>query len=419
MVVKEGYKQTEIGVIPIDWDVMSLYDLIKLKNGYGFSSEYFSNNGPIVITPGNFKLSGGLSFTEKNSLRFSGNYSIEMQFKNGDLLIVMTDLTPDCNLLGKPGIVNSEEIILHNQRIGKITIKNDVLDKSYLFWFFASELFSRRMKETATGSTVRHTSNGSIYNTQISIPTKAEQIAISNILTDTDGLITSLEKLIYKKRLIKQGATQQLLQPKEGWEEKKIIELSENKKELFDDGDWVESKHIINEGVRLIQTGNIGVGKYLEKGSKKYISENSFHELKCKPLIEGDILICRLADPAGRACIFPDINEQKVITSVDVTIFRPKSEFVNRNFLIYTFSTSKWFQQIIEKVGGTTHKRISRSSLGSIKITLPALEEQTRIATILSDMDAELSALEQKLDKFKKIKSGMMQELLTGKTRLV
>lgn len=282
------------------------------------------------------------------------------------------------------------------------------------------DIVQNQIISTIVGGAIPTLSQKQVLSFKIPLPPSlAEQTAIATALSDADGLITGLEKLITKKRNIKQGAMQQLLQPKEGWEVKKIIELSENKKELFDDGDWVESEHIINEGVRLIQTGNIGIGKYLEKGSKKYISENSFLELKCKPLIKGDILICRLADPAGRACIFPDINEQKVITSVDVTIFRPKNELVNRNFLLYTFSTSKWFQQIIEKVGGTTHKRISRSSLGNIKISLPALEEQIRIASILTDMDAELSALEQKLDKYKKVKLGMMQELLTGKTRLV
>jgi len=232
-------------------------------------------------------------------------------------------------------------------------------------------------------------------------------------------LISSLEKLIAKKRNIKQGAMQGLLEPKEGWVVNTIIELADKKKELFDDGDWVESEHITNRGIRLIQTGKIGIGIYLEKDNKKYISEESFFELGCKELRVGDLLICRLAEPAGRACIFPSIGEEKVITSVDVSIFRPSFEKVNRQFLNQIFSTNQWFNAISDLCGGTTHKRISRGALGRIEIQLPKIEEQIRIATILSDVDAEIAALETKLEKYKMIKLGMMQNLLTGKIRLV
>ena len=389
MDLKTGYKQTEIGLIPMDWEVKTLGDVLKIKHGRD-QKQVQSTNGkyPILGT-------GGLmGFTDK----FLYNKESVLIGRKGTI--------------DKPRYMNTPFWTVDTLFYSEIFKENSA---KYLYYNFLNIDWYSYNEASGVPSLNAKT----IENISIPIPTLAEQTAIATALSDADGLITGLEKLIAKKRNIKQGAMQQLLQPKEGWEVKKIIELSENKKELFDDGDWVESEHIINEGVRLIQTGNIGVGKYLEKGSKKYISENSFIELKCKPLIKGDILICRLADPAGRACIFPDINEQKVITSVDVTIFRPKIELVNRNFLLYTFSTSKWFQQIIEKVGGTTHKRISRSSLGNIRISLPALEEQTRIAKILFDMDAELSALEQKLEKYKKVKLGMMQELLTGKTRLV
>src|SRR5690606_16772942 len=110
--------------------------------------------------------------------------------------------------------------------------------------------------------------------------------------------------------------------------------------------------------------------------SKKYIDLDSFKSLRCKELKSGDILICRLAEPAGRSCIFPDIGESKVITSVDVTIFRPKEHISNRSFLVHLFSTDEWFKQINENVGGTTHKRISRSSLGKKPILIPKIEVQ-------------------------------------------
>ena len=204
----------------------------------------------------------------------------------------------------------------------------------------------------------------------------------------------------------------------EDWDVKSVYALANNQKALFDDGDWIEAEHITDKGVRLIQTGNIGIGSFIEKDVKKYVYEKSFESLRCKELHIGDLLICRLAEPAGRACILPYIGEAKVITSVDVTIFRPERNIANRDFLVQYFSSTEWFKSVQEQVGGTTHKRISRGALGQLLMPYPSLDEQTAIATILSDMDNELQALTQKLEKAHALKQGMMQQLLTGKIRL-
>lgn len=204
----------------------------------------------------------------------------------------------------------------------------------------------------------------------------------------------------------------------EDWEVKTIFELVNFQKSLFDDGDWIEAKHITNKGIRLIQTGNIGIGRYVEKDAKKYIFEESFETLKCKELYKGDLLICRLAEPAGRACVLPDIGEDKVITSVDVTIFRPSNEIANREFYNQYFSSSDWFKFVLEQVGGTTHKRISRGSLGKIPVVYPEPKEQTAIANALSDVDLLITELEKLITKKQAIKVATMQQLLTGRTRL-
>lgn len=205
----------------------------------------------------------------------------------------------------------------------------------------------------------------------------------------------------------------------EGWQALTVFDIADRKKARFDDGDWVEAEHITDKGIRLIQTGNIGVGSYIEKVAKKYIYDNSFDLLKCKPLEIGDLLICRLAEPAGRACILPNISEEKVITSVDVTIFRPDTERFDRGYLVQYFSTSEWFASVLENVGGTTHKRISRSALGNIQIQIPIDKaEQSAIGTALGDVDALLTAQDALIAKQRAIKQGAMQELLTSKRRL-
>lgn len=202
------------------------------------------------------------------------------------------------------------------------------------------------------------------------------------------------------------------------WRLLSIASLVDNNKDLFDDGDWIEAEYLTDSGIRLIQTGNVGEGTFVDKDKKKYISEQSFTKLKCKKLNVGDILICRLADPAGRACILPDIGEEKMITSVDVSIYRPKANCVDRGFLVASMSTANWFNEIRERCGGSTRTRIARSELGKMKIPLPPLPEQKAIAQVLSTADTAIQTTEKLIAQKELRKKWLMQQLLTGKKRL-
>ncbi|MCL7463379.1 restriction endonuclease subunit S [Pseudomonas sp. NW5] len=204
----------------------------------------------------------------------------------------------------------------------------------------------------------------------------------------------------------------------EEWDVRSVFEISDRQKSLFDDGDWIEAEYITKAGIRLVQTGNIGVGEFIDKDSKKYISEESFKVLGCKEIKAGDILICRLAEPAGRACIFPETADKKSITSVDVTIFRPKYGFADRGYLNQYLSSRQWFSSVSVSVGGTTHKRISRSALGEIPVPFPRVEEQIAIASSLMDIDSMVIILEQLIAKKRDIKQAVMQQLLSGQKRL-
>jgi type I restriction enzyme S subunit len=197
-----------------------------------------------------------------------------------------------------------------------------------------------------------------------------------------------------------------------------LIDLAEHKRELFDDGDWVEAEFLTDQGIRLIQTGNIGEGEFVDKDIKKYISAESFKKLRCKDIQVGDILICRLAEPAGRACILRDIGEKRMITAVDVTIFRPPAGAADRRYLVNLFTTPRWFQTVTERCGGSTRTRISRGELGKISVPLPPLPEQRAIAITLSDADRLLDGLTQLIAKKRDLKKAAMQQLLTGQTRL-
>lgn len=393
---KTGYKKTELGLIPEDWFIYKINQIAQIKTGDKDTQDKLDTGiYPFYVRSDNIE--------RINSHSFDG----EAVLTSGDGVGV-----------GKIFHYINGKFDFHQRVYCLHGFKKNIY--GYYFYFqFASNFYERVMSMTAKSS-VDSVRREMISEMKILFPpTLAEQKAIATALSDVDALIEKLDALITKKQAIKEGAMQKLLKPNPSWKKISILQIAEGKKELFDDGDWIEAEHITTKGVRLIQTGNIGKGSFVEKDNRKYVYEDSFEKLKCKTLKEGDLLICRLAEPAGRACLLPDIGEKKVITSVDVTIFRPREEIANRHFLNQIFSTREWLKKVSEMCGGTTHKRISRGALGRIKIQIPEIDEQKAIAKILSDMDLEIEKLQAKKAKYEKIKEGMMQELLTGKTRLV
>ncbi|MDO8590554.1 MAG: restriction endonuclease subunit S [bacterium] len=181
---------------------------------------------------------------------------------------------------------------------------------------------------------------------------------------------------------------------KTSWQTKKLTELCE----VFADGDWIEKKDQSREGIRLIQTGNIGSGYFKDRGEKaRYVSEKTFHRLNCTEILPKDCLVSRLPDPVGRACIIPETRE-KMITAVDCTIIRFKNEVLPQWFVDYSLS-HEYQNQINSEVGGATRQRISRANLGQIEIPLPTLAEQKRIVKRLDEVFEKLSKAKENAEK--------------------
>ena len=168
---------------------------------------------------------------------------------------------------------------------------------------------------------------------------------------------------------------------KAGWQTKTLGELAE----VFADGDWVESKDQSTEGVRLIQTGNVGEGVFKDRAEKaRYISEATFKRLRCTEIFEGDCLISRLPDPVGRSCPLPDTGE-RMITAVDCTIVRFNSKQIIPAFFNYYSQSTDYLDAVDAETSGTTRNRISRANLGNIAVPVPPLPEQQRIVGILDE----------------------------------
>ena len=183
----------------------------------------------------------------------------------------------------------------------------------------------------------------------------------------------------------------------EHWAESKIKYLSKEPSSLFIDGDWIESKVIVEQGIRYITTGNIKVGYYSEQGSG-FISEETFAELKCTEVFEGDLVISRLNNPIGRACIIPNLNN-RIVTSVDNVIFRPDSS-VNKFYLLHLFCSKEYFEITDLISRGATMQRISRGLYGNIKIPLPPIKEQNAIASYLDKKTTQIDHLIAKKEQF-------------------
>ncbi len=163
--------------------------------------------------------------------------------------------------------------------------------------------------------------------------------------------------------------------------------------EVFDDGDWIESKDQASSGVRLIQTGNVGEGEFKDRSDKaRFISELTFSRLRCTEIIPGDLLVSRLPDPVGRACLIPDTGS-KMITAVDCTIMRPRKDIMLPQFLVSSTQTSGYREQVRAKITGTTRDRISRSKLAEVQVSVPPLEEQKRIVALLDAATARVTEL--------------------------
>ena len=171
------------------------------------------------------------------------------------------------------------------------------------------------------------------------------------------------------------------------WDTSKIKGLARPGYKTFVDGDWIESPYITTDGIRLIQTGNIGTGEYREKGFR-YISEETFTNFCCTEIKPGDILICRLGEPVSRACIAPQLGK-RMITSVDVCILKAR-ENIHAKFLVYSMSSWPYLDWVGSLVRGSTRDRVSRSMLGSFLLPLPPLAEQVAIVRFLDHADRRI-----------------------------
>ena len=201
------------------------------------------------------------------------------------------------------------------------------------------------------------------------------------------------------------------------WRVKSFKHLARPGVKTFTDGDWIEAPYITNDGVRLLQTGNVGIGNFKEQGFR-YVSEETFNELQCTEVKPRDVLICRLDGPVGRACLAPDLGV-RIITSVDNAILKVADD-VLPEFVVSLLSSAQWLSWIdaLCRVGGGFRLRISRSQLGEIRVPLPPFEEQLaireRLGSLAKEFDALTAEAQRAIDLLQERRTALISAAVTG-----
>lgn len=421
--VKPGYKQTEVGIIPNTWQVISLQNLC-IQNGIvrgpfggALKKEIFVAEGYKVYEQGNAIYK---TVTRGSYYIDAAKYNKMLRFsvREGDFIV-------SCS--GTIGMIfqipiNAPKGII-NQALLKLTINDAVVNPQYFYLYFSCDSFTRRIVDDTQGGAMKNLVGMDVFrNTPFPLPPMPEQKNISIVLADITDLITNLEAIIAKKKAIKQGTMQELLTGKRRlpgffgeWETRTLHEISN---EMVDGpfGSNLKTEHYTTERqVRIIQLSNIGEAGW-NNANVKYTTFSHAAELQRCIVQPGSVLIAKMM-PAGRAIICPD-NEKSYILGSDVVKVVPNSR-VDSRYLVYATKSRFYLDQIADDTQGSTRARTSVSKLRKTAILFPKKDEQIAIADILSEMDMEIAALEGKLAKYRQVKQSMMQQLLTGKIRLV
>ncbi|MEN9576759.1 MAG: hypothetical protein RL514_4614 [Verrucomicrobiota bacterium] len=402
--MKPGYKQTEVGVIPEEWEAKPLKGRVSIAHGFPFASEHFTSSGTYrLATPGHFYEEGGFRDIGEKQKFFVGQVPRDYVLRPGDLIVAMTEQAD--GLLGSAAVIPETEVYLHNQRLGRVRVLTSEIDLSYLFWVFNSSSYRTKVRETAAGTKVKHTSPEKLLEISVRLPPPPEQRAIAEALSDVDGLLGGLDRLMAKKRDLKQAAMQQLL-------------TGQTRLPGFH-GEWevstLQGASDCLDGVRVPLNE---AQRAQRRGDYPYCGANGVLDYVDGYVIDDDIIL--MAEDGG---YFDEYEHRPIAYRMKgkcwvnnhAHILKAKAGF-DQGFLFYSLV----HKNILPYLASGTRAKLNKSEMNKVEVRSPKEEsEQTAIAAVLTDMDEELAALEQRRAKTRALKQGMMQELLTGRTRLV
>lgn len=388
MEVKDGYKKTEVGIIPVGWGVKKLGDCLTKNPDYGINAASVDYTDTLPTYLRITDISDDGNYIDKNRVSVNHLLSNFYFLEEGDIVFARTGAS-----VGKTYLYNIKDgKLVFAGFLIRIRPNIKILNPAFLKFHTQTKYYWNWVISNSMRSGQPGLNSNEYKSFKIPLPLLPEQTAIAGVLSDTDNLIQALEKRIAKKRLIKQGTMQKLLTPKEGWEVEELIKLasittgSKNTQDRIDDGKYpffVRSQTIerINSysfnGEAVLTAGDgVGTGKIFHYTNGKF----DFHQRVYK-----------------------------------ISHFNEKLD----GYFFFLYFSNNFYNRIMQMTAKSSVDSVRMEMIANMKIHLPPLPEQKAIAEVLSDMGTEIETLEKKLAKYKQLKQGLMQELLTGKTRLI
>jgi type I restriction enzyme S subunit len=447
-IIPEGYKQTEVGVIPGDWEITSIDEVSTLIGDGIHSTPVYDLNGSYYFVNGNNINKGKLKFNENTKKVNEAEFNKHKKKINERTLFLSINGT-----IGSLAYYNNEPIIL-GKSAAFINISREVC-VTYMYHALSFDKTQQRFEDGLTGSTIKNLGLGTIRSTLIPFPKLKEQTAIANALSDVDALIASIEKLIAKKQAIKTATMQQLLTGKKRlppfdiYQETDLAVIQGNKQIGQPKGtqqtelgeipeDWaVETISSISavpmqnglfyepsrkgQGISLINVGDMYKSAPIDVEQLELFNAN-IAEIKTFRVSSGDLFFTRSSIvPSGIAfCnIYESENvERDVVFDSHLIRVRANAKMADAKYVYLACLSNLARKFLISSAKTATMTTIDQGAIKNCPIILPSLGEQKSIINILSDMDFELESIKNRRAKTQQIKQGMMQELLTGKTRL-
>jgi type I restriction enzyme S subunit len=412
MEVKPGYKQTEVGVIPEEWEVLSLAEVCsKITDGTHDTPTPVRSGVPFLTAihiKENFIDYEACSFLTEEDHRI---IFARCNPKHGDVLMVNIGA----------GVATTAFVDVDFE----FSLKNVALLKpaaSSASGRYLNQCLIRRKSSItqalSSGGAQPFLSLSQIGQIGIPVPPLPEQRAIAEALSDVDGLLGGLDRLVAKKRDLKQAAMQQLLTGQTRlpgfhgkWEVSSLDRIVTRATGVWG-ANQLDENH--RRGVEVIRAGDISQDGKLTATAARFVSDAEFSKAKCEL---DDIVITTSGNGLGK--VWWSDGRANVIASNFVRVLRPNKAKVKGKFLSYVLRTAEGLRQLQEHTATSAYPNLRPTFFSSTWILLPDVPEQTAIATVLSEMDEELGKLEERREKTRALKQAMMQELLTGKTRLV
>jgi len=410
--IRAGYKQTEVGVIPEGWDILSLGAVCDVRDGTHESPRFFRQGVPFVtsknIIDGRLDLKNVSYISEQDAAEFNRRSQVD----RNDILMSMIGTIGSAVLVDQKPTFCIKNVAL---------IKPQQIDPEFLIQLIKSPQFQEYLASSLEGGIQKFVALGTLRQLAIPAPKLPEQHAIAKALGDVDDLIGALDQLIGKKRDLKQTAMQQLLTGKERlpgfhskWDDCQIRDIADVKTGPF--GSSLHERDYVNDGTPIITVEHLDEFGVLHS-NLPMVSEADRQRLKAYALEEDDIVFSRVGSIDRNALIRS--AEVGWLFSGRLLRLRLDRKKVFAPYLSYQFHGEVFKSRVRSVAVGQTMPSLNTQILNGIDVVLPPLSEQTAIAAVLSDMDAEITALEKRRDKTHTLQQGMMQELLTGKIRLI